>query len=176
MCDPDGLKIEIQYHKVLGTENYHASTRITCDNQGRWAADPRFQNIDKKSGKQFATIGAESIWDELNSNVNRPKDVASEGPSKRQVGTVTLPCGVSEDEFIERLFDLDRNFPDDLEYAPWPAYPENRKWYIPDDGYNSNSYTRGLGDAAGGRVPTPNANLPGWNVPVPPKYFTPQRP
>ena len=31
-------------------------------------------------------------------------------------------------------------------------------------------------DAAGGRVPTPNAKVPGWDVPVPPKYFTPPRP
>ena len=174
--DPDGLKVEVQWHEYSGTGWYHTATRITPENQSRWAADPRFQNFDE-DGRRFATIGAErSILGNLVSDVNRPSDVASDGPSRGQVVPVTSPCGVSEDRFIERFLDLDRNFSDDIKYAPFPATPEDREWLVADDGYSSNSYTRGLIEAAGGSAPTPNVDAPGWDLPVPSRYFTPQRP
>lgn len=95
----------------------------------------------------------------LVSDVNRKKDVLlHKGGS-----VIDPPNGMSERKFIDRLFELDEKYPDGLDYD-----------YLPDndeEGYNSNSYTSGLLEASGAKVPQPSVNTPGWNKPVPRKSF-----
>ena len=65
--------------------------------------------------------------------------------------------------FIKQLFKKDSNYGDNLRYEKFPD--------TGDDSYNSNSYTKGLLDSVGLRIPKPNYNVPGYGKPVPSKYF-----
>jgi hypothetical protein len=76
-------------------------------------------------------------------------------------------AGVPENDVIELLFSLERNYRDDLPYCFLPV--------IDSESYNSNSYIGGLLRAA--RIPrpvTPGTFLfqyPGWLKPVPTSAF-----
>ena len=43
------------------------------------------------------------------------------------------------------------------------------------DGFNSNSFARGLLEAVGLEAPQPSVPVPGFNRPVPPAFFAPRR-
>jgi len=86
---------------------------------------------------------------------------------------VTIPGGLSENAFIDHLFRLDSRYGDNLDYDLYPSNPDRAIWWLNDDGYNSNSYIRGLLNAAGVKdnYPIPNETLPGWFKPVPTNEF-----
>ena len=164
--DPNGLEIALQWHFVA-SDRYHTLLRVTPINQRRYLNDPRFSNIDSQ-GRRFASIGAGPEGGLLVSNINRSADRAS-----HQNGIVINPPAscANEDEFIDRLFRLDSIYRDDLDYDLFPADPANRSWWIPDDSFNSNSYTAGLLRAAGIIPPQPPVNVPGWLQSVPIENF-----
>ncbi len=70
--------------------------------------------------------------------------------------TPTQAC-FDEDQLIERLFALDAAYQDNLRYGYYPF----------DGGYNSNSYTHGLMNAAGLNAPDFGGAWPGWSAPLP---------
>lgn len=145
--------------------------RIIPDNQQRYASDPRFNNIDS-SGRRFATIGAGPVRNRLVSDINRPLDRTLVSGGQR----VTLPDGCNdEDAFIDRLFALDQAYGDNEDYDLFPAISASQRWWIADDGYNSNSYAAGLISATGAKLPGIPVNAPGWFKPVPIIYFLPHR-
>jgi hypothetical protein len=80
-----------------------------------------------------------------------------------------VPQGVSSEQLFGTMLLLDNNYPDCLRYDFVPGVPASAI------GYNSNSFAKGLIDAAGG---IPSAQLsalsfPGVQRPVPIYYFTP---
>jgi len=84
-ADPFGDTIEVKVHNVrvagVKTGEYHASIRITPNDQKRWSSDPRFSQRDEK-GRVFLTLGAAlGGGGELVSGVDRPTDVGPQDAS-----------------------------------------------------------------------------------------------
>jgi hypothetical protein len=73
-----------------------------------------------------------------------------------------------EDTVIEHLLQLERNYRDNLEYWCWPESSAATD-------YNSNSWARGLLEAADLPLPAFPSQMqyryPGWMTPVPRQYF-----
>lgn len=164
--DPLGLKIMVQWHEV-GLGYYHTLITITPNNQSRYYNDPRFNNLDNES-HIYATIGAGPSSGKLKNGINRPND------AKLHSGGYEINCdSENEDALIEKLFLLNSNYSQDLDYDLFADTPENQSFFIPDDGYNSNSYISGLLDAAGVSKPKLDKKVyPGWNKPVPASKFS----
>jgi hypothetical protein len=164
--DPTGLRIFETTQDVVGGVS-HIKIVIIPDNQSLWKKDSRFENI-LPDGRHYATLGAGPVDGKLVSSPNRPRDldmtINNSLPQALQ-----LPRGVTEDAEIGRLFALDRNYKDNLDYDLFPegVFGEGA------DGYNSNSYAVGLIQAAGltGYVDYNPKIVPGSKKPVPPKAF-----
>lgn len=202
-----GVFVQAHEVKIAGspTESYHTSVRIVPRNQARYRNDPRFKNVDE-NGNVYATIGADSagfgIPGRVFSDANRQKDVSSDAWQKGQYEAVPIPSNhQDEDAFIEKLFELDRNFKDGrLGYDTFPsqvnvmnplisdylknpslikkqAWPHFKSQFT--DDYNSNSYTSGLLKASGLKfqdIPKPLHPTPGWEKFVPKEYFQKKTP
>ena len=69
---------------------------------------------------------------------------------------------MTEDEFIQKLFDTDAKYKDDLRYWPIPSDPNE---------YNSNSYVSGLLSVVAENLPKQPPGTPGYTKPVPAKCF-----
>ena len=71
----------------------------------------------------------------------------------------------TEEDYIDRLFQLDANYLDNEDYT---LMPKRRCKY------NSNSYTRGLLEASGTNapgLPSRGRSFPGWQNPLPASAF-----
>jgi len=168
VVDSTGRIMEVLYHEVVPlTGKYHTSIRFTPDNQKAYANNPNFKNIDK-NGKRYSVLSAGPERNKLVSDVNRESDLGpQEGGSK-----ISLPNGVGEDAAFSTLSNLDSNYSDNLDYDLFPANDGARSIFIPDDGYNSNSYVSGLLDAAGIQIPKlPGVDTSGYDKPVPADEF-----
>ncbi len=167
--------IELQWHKVTG-DIFHTLLRITPNDQAYWSRGEFFKKHTKidSSGKLYFTLGAGPEYDELDfllvSNVNRNSD--SE-PHLGKYKQISVPKKYnSETDFIEQLIVNDAKYTDHLDYDIFPAKVGNQTWYIADDGYNSNSYVAGLLISAGVvPAPVPPVSTPGFQKPVPIRYF-----
>lgn len=167
--DPDGREVRLQWHPVFGSSN-HTLLRITPDNQQAYSDDARFSNVDS-TGQRYATLGAGPVWGRLQSDVNRSSDAA---PHEGGI-VIQTPSGYAgEDGFISKLFEADRNYGDNLDYDLFPAAEGQGSIFIPDDGYNSNSYVSGLLGATGASAPNPPVSVPGYDKPVPAREFEPR--
>lgn len=166
--------IELQWHRVAGPA-HHTLLRVTPTDQARYENDPRFSNVDEQ-GRRYATIGAGPdplvsgmvFNGKLKSDYNRPSDVEPHGP-----GLMIQPLtGMSEDDFINRLFKLDREYADNLTYDVGTNGPYKGYRNIPiAPQYDSNSYISGLLQAAGVEPPEPPVWAPGYGDRVMPGYF-----
>ena len=154
-------------HIVIPTPESHVSIRIVPKNQSRWVQElPQIFNNDDGKGHFFATIGAGATvfpcFGSLKSDVNRPGDV---GIAKQWIERLQYPP-ILEDTLIERLFQRDSNYHDDLAYGCTT---------LVEGEYNSNSYAHGLLDAAD--IPPPVFPLVnrwlfvGWGKTVPASNF-----
>ncbi|ARU58895.1 MAG: hypothetical protein MI864_14885 [Pseudomonadales bacterium] len=161
--------IELQWHSVAG-DNFHTLLRVTPNNQALYKKDKRFVLKDGNQ-KLYVTFGAGPEWGKLVSNNNRGADKTPH--SAGQSLSVKVPQKYrNEVEFIEALFVLDKQYKDHLDYDLFPATVGNEVWWLADDGYNSNSFIAGLLKASGVKpIPTPPVSVPGFNKPVPSKYF-----
>ena len=91
--------------------------------------------------------------------------------TKEEVVSIDLN-GKSENEIIETLFEKDTNYQDNVEYDLFPAKTkENQSWYLADDSYNSNSYTKGLLNASDLKAPSLTSNVHGYDKPLPREHF-----
>lgn len=164
------MEITVQVHEVaLG--NFHTSVRIVPQNQDLYANDPRFQNTfvgEDGNTYRYATLGAGPEGGDLVSNPNRAKDLDQD--IKIEFLEVDLN-GTNEDEVIEKLFETDANYQDNLDYDLFPANEGERNILIADDGHNSNSYVSGLLESTNLDAPIPNHNVPGYDKPVPAENF-----
>jgi len=179
----------------VAADNYHTSVKIEPENQDKYKDDPRFKNNLTEDGKVYATIGGgpdnSSIkgLGNLIGNVNRTRDV---DPLIKVYESPNLVSTQSEDNYIETLFSLERNYQDNLKYN---LFPDVNSLV----GYNSNSYTSGILTAANIKPPIlptviskmewqdreypeisqtlkfqytlPQFPTPGYNKPVPKQYF-----
>lgn len=176
--DPWGEKVELQAHRVKHAGvNFHLSLRIIPDDQ---------KNADKyakpgPNGLLMLTVGAgpKGFWSQkLISDINRPTDwqTAMDDNIKR-ITIPRPPMYKSDQQFIDAIRNLDFYYKDKLTYNLFPQEGGDES-----DGYNSNSYIRGLLEAVGAHFPNPqdvfqgiNGNqqveFPGWRKPVPEKEF-----
>ena len=171
--DPWGLKVELQWHNVGPAGHQHTKLRITPDNQPAYINDPRFKDKDgnlrrDKNGKIYTTMGAgpEKVNDinRLVSDYGRDRDVDRPNNGSIELDPKLCSNDKTEDELIQELFDIDSRYGDDAIYELFPKSGSN--------GYNSNSYTRGLLEKSGYLIPYPEPqvyNVPGWNKPLPMK-------
>jgi RHS repeat-associated protein len=164
--DPSGTTILLSTHNVFGGVS-HSKWVMIPDNQAGYRNNPLFQNR-LPDGRRYATLGAGPEGGRLVSRPNRERDVnLSDNNFQREVG---LPRGLTEDQTISRMFAADANYRDDLNYD---LYPRGFFGGSDTDGYNSNGYARGLGEAVG-LTGMPNFNgtsVPGWSKPVPASSF-----
>ena len=161
--DKDGLRITVSVHEVL-FGNYHTSITIALDTPElikEFGNDPLFQNTDD-DGNQYATLGAGPEGGKLVGNPNREKDLYRYN-KKEEVKTDLN--GQNEKDVVKNLFEQDKNYKDNLKYD---LFPKNNK---KSKGYNSNSYTKGMLNAAKIKSKDPKKKVPGWNKPVPPNNF-----
>jgi hypothetical protein len=165
---------------VVNMQFFHVSLRLTPRNQAYFVRKyPQYFSHPDPWNNYFATIGAgpSSSADmdmshcfgdlRLHSDIDRPADV--DLPPQPMFERLNYPQEL-EDQLIETLLHLAVSgyggYADDLWYF---CVPESG------DGYNSNSFTAGLLNAAG--IPLPNypgghlAVFPGWSKPVPTQYF-----
>jgi hypothetical protein len=174
--DPDGNEIKVQIHNAFRAPSvYHASIKITLDTPELRNA---FQNNEKfvehgltdSNGNQYITIGGEARRGLLHGMINRRSDVQE--ANKRGSYLIT---GVDEVAAVGRILGAFEAYKNDLKYDLLPGLS---------DGYNSNSYIRGILRSAelprndfyretsntsqGSPVHDTNRmNLPGWNKPIP---------
>jgi RHS repeat-associated protein len=164
--DPDGNTIVLAGHNVAGGVT-HMKTVIIPNNQERYRNNAFFQNV-LPDGRRYATLGAGPEGGLLVSNPNRERDVTLDRNNYNH--DLQLPANVTEEEMIYRLFSADAAYHDNLDYDFYP----NGFFGGGSDGYNSNSYTRGLLESVGFRgLPRFNGSVvPGWSKPVPSINFT----
>jgi RHS repeat-associated protein len=175
--DPDGREVKVQWHEVkVGPYNSgknHSLITITPDNPSHFNNFRRISPIGQltnSNGQRYGTMGAGpnpaaaviTGSADLKSDFNRSLDA----PEHSGGITVTLPKGVSEEQFVDKLIELDSNYQDNADYS---FDPDGKSTF------NSNSYVSGLLEAAG--VDTSKMNVPdapGFDKPLPKSAFEKQ--
>ncbi len=205
----NAVKVWVQ---EVAAGNYHTSIKIEPEDQEGWKNDPKygkvFNNYDPEKGKYYATIGGgpdtfsvpdllkgkwlgnliggETYSGELD-GINRSRDINLNNKVWESQNIISIS---SENIVIEKLFEANRNYTNDLKYNLFPSPTSNN--------FNSNSYTTGILNSVGINPPelptsivnvqwhgweydsSPAINLqyvlpkyptPGYNKPVPSKYF-----
>jgi len=160
--DPDGREVRVHWHEVAFGKN-HSLITITPNNPSHFNNYKRITPIGRltnSAGKRYGTMGAgpNGSWD-LESNYNRESD------AEEHTGgiEVTLPKGMTEEQFVDKLIELDANYQDNKEYS---FNPDGK------DTFNSNSYVSGILQAAGidtSKINVPSA--PGFDKPLPKEAF-----
>ncbi len=138
----------------------HVSLRLEPSNPEAWANHPSFRT-DQKTGRLFATLGAQSrkIRGKLVAKPNRRTDRRNH---KTEVVPVDLD-GRREQEVIADLLAAESSYGDDARYRAFPKPSRT--------GYNSNSFVSGLLRTIGLDPPKLESHVPGYNVPIPRRYF-----
>jgi len=154
--DPSGLDFWITWHSVLLGQNH---ALIWWQPGG--TPDPTTPHVTFGAG--FGQCATDGFC--LNAEFNRPTDQSN---PKGGWMKLALPCGVTELEMLERLANLQSFFMENwnyrLRYAVLPVMPLS---------YNSNSFARGLANAAGFSTPASVPHAPGWGHPVERRFFGP---
>ncbi|MCC5855307.1 MAG: RHS repeat-associated core domain-containing protein [Idiomarina sp.] len=166
--DPDGREVKLQWHEVtvmgIGTRKNHTLLTITPEDPQHFNNVGRISSLGEltnSQGNRYGTMGAgpNLLISKLVSAYNRPNDSV-----EREGGIViSLPSGMNENQFVDKLIELDSNYRDNLRYSLFPDGVES---------FNSNSYVSGLLNAAGvdiSKLQVPNA--PGFDKPIPEEYF-----
>lgn len=182
--DPKGLAVLLEAHPVVTfyvptahpmsfnpqpptqVSINHSKITIIPENQAVYSVHPDFQN-KLPDGRRYATLGAGPegglgpFFSDLVSGSNRDTD---RNRDHNVFSTpVTLPQGITEDQYIQYLFETDANYQDNTTYELFP----NRR----SNDYNSNSYASGLLNATGGTVSQHPQDAPGYWKPIPAQIF-----
>jgi RHS repeat-associated protein len=157
--DPDGERIDIQIHKVIGPW-YHASIRITLDTQeliDAYKNHSMFEDAQTDSeGKLYITIGAGGISGKLVADINRERDV--DETIKVDIKPLDM-SGKNEIDEIQKFLDAYNAYENDLDYFWFPG-KKNEK-------YNSNSFVRGILEKLGFKPPEFTKKMPGYDKAIP---------
>ncbi len=156
------IEIYVGMHHVAVGQNHTCVIVYAYPGSAYWDHAHFSPTITGKSvtddGSRYATFGAGNPDDEhLISENNREKDIDLE------IKLAQFPLGTVTPDVVDTLYELDANYGDDLKYTVAPLlFP----------GYNSNSYTSGLLEAAGFSVENIDVeDVPGWSTPVPETEF-----
>lgn len=169
----DGYGIYLVDRPAVGFAlSRHSAIMIVPTDQATWAADPRFARVTK-AGLHYATLSAHPH--DMTSNVGIAAGLtklrstvswsADEWKTLKEIEVLSF-VGMTENQMIQKLFDLDAAFDDDaLKYKLSPDESDNS--------YNSNSYAHGLINAAGLTTGVAPGWHPGWDRPLPAAEFIP---
>ncbi|WP_371395579.1 RHS repeat-associated core domain-containing protein [Fretibacter rubidus] len=169
--DPSGELVQLQWHTVAGGFQ-HTLIKITPENQDRFA-DSNYNFIRNSNGELYLTLGAgptsRTPAAKLQNGINRPRDI-----SEPKNGTLNLEYGdydyECEGAFIDALLSNHTSYINrSVTYDLFASNIGNRKWWRPDDGYNSNSYTYTLlrRSNVDNIIVNDPAKVPGWGVYIP---------
>lgn len=165
--DPTGEKWEVTWHRVAPISSArHTAVRFTPDDQRAARNHPQFNNVDR-DGNRYVVISAGPESNRLVSSPNRSSDL---GPQEGAV-EFAIPKGKSELQYFNDVARADSAYNDKLDYDLFPAQEGQGSIFVPDDGYNSNSFVSGLLGATGVKPPSIDTNLPGYDKPVPSRCF-----
>ena len=151
--DPDGRQpLYLKSHWVAGISTHgskHTAVVIIPSDQDRYRGDSRFQTAPD-SGMVYATVGAGSAKGKLVSGINRDTDA--------DLGTAIdfTPIdskGMNEESVIDAVFAAEKAYSRG-EALDYDLVPESGIMKMgAGDGYNSNSFIRGLIKAVGLEAP-----------------------
>ena len=151
---------------------FHTSIIIFVDKNSKfWNHDAFKDNYDEFFDRRYVTIGAGPGEDgglsflRLMSGLNRKHDRILDNKVE------FLKLEITED-LIEKLLELNANYQKKVVLYNYLPVPGNFVYNNNTFQYNSNSFVHGLLRAAGyENIPTPSFTVPGWNKPVPKRYF-----
>jgi uncharacterized protein RhaS with RHS repeats len=166
--DSTGERWEVTWHQVTSASDArHTAIRFTPDDQSKIKNNHQFNNIDK-DGNRYVVISAGPEYNNLVSRPNRSSDLGPQEGSKE----FPVPKGKSEFQFFNSVARAVNAYNDDLDYDLFPAKEGEGRTFVPDDGYNSNSFVSGILGATGAKAPEINSvELPGYDKPVPSECF-----
>jgi hypothetical protein len=167
---PTVLGISYANHPVAGGAS-HSKLIITPTDQEKYATNPLFNNFDA-NGNRYATIGSgpdskrgNGLW----ADTNRDRDVRQPNNNQQRLAIPTRYQ--DENAAIAALigYVIEYNKHPVQRYAAIPTGSTNAR--------NSNSFISGILIVAGFQLPTrPGGNVPGFNLPVPARFFLTPRP
>jgi len=177
---------------VIEGKAFHASVLIIPENQSRYRSSgfvSRMAYTDKDNA--YSTFGAGPV-PSLGGPLSRPQaGILRDRDADLDLLTECLPIdlqGRDEDDVIDALFTAFQSYAErfpldyDLGAGRLSGKETSELGGIAGlaareltDGYNSNSFARGLLEAIGLEAPQPSVSVPGFDRPVPPEYFTPRR-
>lgn len=106
---------------------------------------------------------------------NALREAAKEISQEIKVEFNSVDMGdLNEDAVISSLFESSSNFQNQsvqLDYDLFPRNADERRWWVADNSYNSNSYTSGLLNSVGLEAPVSDYRTPGYDRPVPIENF-----
>lgn len=150
--DQRGTGVWLVEHPTLGVGPAHTAIEyISEDGRREWiSAGP-------EKGRLVSGVGMQE----------QAGEVKGERPTDAPRGNITVerlapPKGMTSADFWGELKRRDANFRDNINYDLVPEIQ---------DSFNSNSYTRGLLDAAGAAYTVPFDDYVGGSDPLPPWYF-----
>jgi len=170
----DLLAGEIRTHEVKGGK-LHGSARFYPDDPDRidqFLAANGFseRTIADGSGNRYIVFsggpsGGPPFLGELTGDINRYSDIDTYKKPNVVNGYVSVSRFFSKDQFIENLILNTADY--NAQRVNYDLFPSSGS-----NGYNSNSYFRGLVESAGGSVSlSPGLDLPGFYKPVPSAQF-----
>jgi hypothetical protein len=150
--------------------------KMVCEDDGFYVYSDLVKDYGDKGGVRYATIGAGNPEGRgyLNSDINRdPYDI------NMSIKDEMIKLNVADISKINAMFIAEQNYrdkhTDEVIYQLFPrlvdVYDDYLDAYYTVQGYNSNSFIRGLLDAVEIEAPNPKYILPGWTTPLHEKYF-----
>ena len=160
--DPSGLAVYVGEHGAMFPRDplQHTAIVLQPDNP----ADFNFRNNTSTLGGQpgGSWWTSWSIFGNLRSSPNNPGDspgtACQPGPLKN-LTLVPTPPGMTDTQFIKSLINASNSYQNNQPYDP---FPDPFGIF-----YNSNSYTSGVINKAGGTPPTLPGSQPGYGNPIP---------
>ncbi len=183
----------------MKTGKFHASIKFKPENQELYEGDDDFM-VDSSDGKLYTTLGAgPGVWNRLTGKLRRDTDM--ENSTKVLESLPIVPVEQEDQVFQQLIELNKNYNQQRLEYDAIPdpnkvktprkvtveiggtepddVFPPTTITYMGEshnqfgDSYNSNSYVSGILGAADIAVPPldKGLDLPGYNKPVPEKYF-----
>lgn len=154
-ADQVGPGIYVTAHRIAGAGPIHTTIQYVPED-----GKPEWISTGPDGGRLASGVGT------LDEAGNPTGERSGDRPRNNAVvGRLTPPKGMTDAEYWERVKALDAAYRDNVDYDLDPEIQ---------DGYNSNSYTRGILDASGGGATAPFDDYIGGRSPLPARNFAPR--
>ena len=168
--DQLGLLVLLESHPVALGEN-HSFITLMVNCSSKYYNTATFKKHKAGTGGlQFITIGAGpsiGLSGRLINGVNRPRDVDRSTVNSSTV--IPNPSGLTDDAFIELIMNTDAKYNELANYAAFPVGDDPVHPSL--SAFNSNGYASGVLRIATGSMPPRPPSTPGFDKPVPLRYF-----